>query len=378
MQPNDARGQPVSGGEPPNLTPASVRRLEGQQGVYELASAEPIIFGRLSVFYPARDVRSGETVLVKSFRDSPDERFAIGAFYEELRAIRELRHPNILEILDYSPGIRSEVPPFLVLPWCRGGNLRALQEGADFLPLSSVAVILEQVASAIDYAHQHGVIHGDVKPENVLLSEDRRRAYLADFGMAKFFDVNDRVRNSEPTDRSRQRGDSQVNQGAMNRGGTSAYLSPEQLADNKQLPQSDIYSFALVAFELLTGRLPFDVSAPLYRQIHARVEGELVDPAKANPSLPSTVQAALRIGLATDPRRRPVTATDLVRILTGAVPVPKGRGQRPSSRRSALGWWASLSSAQKVALLAAAITAASGVVVALIQILPSLLGVGGK
>jgi serine/threonine protein kinase len=375
MQPSDARERPKSGDDPASLTPTSARRLEGQQSVYELASAEPIIFGRLSVFYPARDVRSGEMVLLKSFRDSPDERFAIGAFYEELRAIRELRHPNILEILDYSPGIRSEVPPFLVLPWCRGGNLRALQDGADFLPLSSVAAILEQVASAIDYAHQRGVIHGDVKPQNVLLSEDRRRAYLADFGMAKFFDVNDRVRNSEEVP---LRGESRVNQGAINRGGTSAYLSPEQLADNKQLPQSDIYSFALVAFELLTGRLPFDVSAPLYRQIHARVEGELIDPAEANPSLSATVQAALRIGLAANPRARPGTATDLVRMLTGAMPMPKGHGRRPSEGRSAQGWWASLPSSKKVALLSILITVTGGIIVALIQILPSLLGRSGK
>jgi serine/threonine protein kinase len=164
----------------------------------------------------------------------------------------------------------------------------------------------------------------------------------------------------------------------MSRGGTSAYLSPEQLADNEQIPQSDIYSFAIVAYEMLTGRLPFDVSAPLYRQIHARVEGELVDPAEANPSLPTTVQAALRIGLATNPRQRPLTATEFVRMLTGAEPVPKGRGQRPSTHRSRLDWWASLASAQKVLLLAAAITAISGVVVALIQILPSLLGLGKK
>jgi eukaryotic-like serine/threonine-protein kinase len=369
MQPSDARGRPVSGDQPTILTPATARRLEGQEGVYELTSAEPIIFGRLSVFYPARDVGSGDAVLLKSFRDSPDARDGVGAFYEELRAIRQLRHPNILEILDYSPGAGPDAPPFLVLPWCQGGNLRALRGAADFLPLSSVAPLLEQVAGAIDYAHQQGVIHGDVKPENVLLSEDRRRALLADFGMAKFFDVADRVRVS---------GEVGTDPAAMARGGTSAYLSPEQLADNKQMPQSDIYSFALVAYELLTGRLPFDVSAPLYRQIHARVVGGLVDPADANPSLPEAAQAALRLGLATDPRRRPRTATDLVRMLTGAVPVPKGRGQRPSRREAAQGWWAGLSPAQKVVVLGAAITATSTVVVALIQILPSLLGLGGK
>lgn len=347
----------------PNISSGPARRLEGQEGVYEIAAAEPVILGRLSVFYPARDVRTGATVLVKSFREAPGDHFAIRAFYEELRAIRQLRHPHILEVLDYNPGAGPDAPPFLVLPWCRGGNLRQLKGIADFLPLSSVIAILEQVASAIDYAHQQGVIHGDVKPENVLLSDDRRHAYLADFGMAKFFDVSDQVSRSQ---------EAPIAGGA----GTSAFLSPEQLADNKQSPQSDIYSFALVAYELLTGRLPFDVAAPLYRQIHARVTGDLVDPGDANPLLSRSAQVALRYGLATNPRDRPTLAADLCRMLAGAAAVPKGRGARRSRKERVQGWWSSMRPSLRVAIITTAITVLGGIVTALIQIIPAITGSG--
>jgi eukaryotic-like serine/threonine-protein kinase len=347
------------------LTSPSVRRLEGQEGVYDITSAEPVIFGRLSVFYPARDVRSNEVVLVKSFRDAPDERSAINSFYEELRAIRQLRHPNILPILDYSAGAGPEAPPFLVLPWCRGGNLRSAQAHVDVLPLSTALEILQQIAAAVDYAHQQGVIHGDLKPENVLLSEDRRQAYLADFGMAKFFEVTDRVRSS-------------MAGGARRGGGTSAYLSPEQLSDDKQTMKSDVYSFALIAYELLTGRLPFDVNAPLYKQLDARVSGDLLDPADANPSLSRHVQAALRHGLATNPRERPDRAADLCRMLEGSMPVPKARRDRPSRSQRIHGWWTTLPAAQKVALMLGVVTVLGGIITALIQIIPALLGKGGK
>lgn len=351
---------------PAALTPTPARRLEGQDGIYEITGTEPLILGRLAVFYPARAVRSGDTVLVKSFRDKPDDQFAIGAFYEELRAIRQLRHPNILPVLDYNAGSGPEAPPFLVLPWCKGGNLRDVQAHADFLPLSTALQILQQVANAIDYAHQQGVIHGDLKPENVLLSEDRRVVYLADFGMAKFFNVDDSVRVSMEV------------AAPKGGGGTSAYLSPEQLEDNAQTVKSDLYSFALIAYELLTGRLPFDVSAPLYRQLRARVEGELVDPADANPSLARHVRAALRYGLNADPRQRPNLAGELCRMLEGATPVPKVRSERPSRSQRIQGWWTTLPPAQKVALMLGIVTALAGILTALIQIIPALLGKGGK
>jgi eukaryotic-like serine/threonine-protein kinase len=349
---------------PPALTPSPARRLEGQDGIYEITGTEPLILGRLAVFYPARAVRSGDTVLVKSFRDTPDEQFAIGAFYEELKAIRQLRHPNILPVLDYSPGSGPDAPPFLVLPWCKGGNLRGMHAHADFLPLASALQILQQVANAIDYAHQQGVIHGDLKPENVLLNEDRHAVYLADFGMAKFFDVDDSVRRSMET--------------VSPKGGTSAYLSPEQLTQNTQTVKSDLYSFALIAYELLTGRLPFDVSAPLYVQLRARVEGELVDPADANPSIAPHVRAALRFGLNADPRQRPRQAGDLCRMLEGSMPVPKVRSERPSRSQRLQGWWTTLPPAQKVALMLGIVTALAGILTALIQIIPALLGKGGK
>jgi serine/threonine protein kinase len=368
---NEEQGRSVHGsdvapnaGRPQALTPTSARRLEGQDGIYEITSAEPLILGRLAVFYPARAVRSGDTVLVKSFRDKPDDHFAIGAFYEELRAIRQLRHPNILPVLDYSAGSGPEAPPFLVLPWCKGGNLRGVQAHADFLPLSTAVQILQQVANAIDYAHQQGVIHGDLKPENVLLSEDRREVYLADFGMAKFFDVDDSVRRSQES--------------VSTKGGTSAYLSPEQLSQNTQTVKSDLYSFALIAYEVLTGRLPFDVSAPLYVQLRARVVGELIDPADANPSLARHVRAALRHGLNADPRQRPSLAGDLCRMLEGTMPVPKVRSERPSRSQRIQGWWTTLPPAQKVALMLGIVTALAGILTALIQIIPALLGKGGK
>jgi len=147
------------------------------------------------------------------------------------------------------------------------------------------------------------VIHGDIKPENVLLSSDRLTAFLADFGIAQNFGVMELMATTT------------INVG---RGGSSAYLSPEQLSENKQSTKSDIYAFGLVAYELLTGRLPFDISAPPFEQMLARVSGNLLDPRKANPALSEGVAEALLRALSRDPAARPQTAIAFCNLLAPA------------------------------------------------------------
>jgi eukaryotic-like serine/threonine-protein kinase len=338
----------------------TTERLQGRHGGYELLDPKPVMFGRLSAFFSARDERTGGEVLVKRFTDLTHDDSPVKSFYREVDTIFGLRHPNILQIIDYEEG-DDKTAPFLVLPWCRGGNLRQLSRQQDFLPLETAMHLLRQTASAIDYAHQQGVIHGDIKPENILLSDDKRTARLADFGMAKHFEVTDRVVSKELV----------VDGG----GGTSAYLSPEQLSNNVQTPRSDIYSFGLVAYELLAGRLPFDLQAPLYRQLQARVAGDLVDPQVANPAISITVRDALNCALASDAAARPASAQEFCDMLMGlrrpiSKPVPKSGRRRPNAI------WQDLEPAGKAAVVGAAIAAGGGILVALVQLLPKL--VGGK
>lgn len=95
-------------------------------------------------------------------------------FLNELEAQRRLSHPNILPILDYGQA-RDGAEPFVIYPLCRGGNLRALMKARPFVPFGEALPILGQVAAAIDAAHDHGFIHGDIKPENILFADEGSR-----------------------------------------------------------------------------------------------------------------------------------------------------------------------------------------------------------
>jgi len=299
-------------------------RLETTNGVFEIAQPEPVILGRLSVFYAAHRVGDDRPLLIKSFRALDASDSSIQSFYREIKALTTLRHPNILEILDYSPGTTASTPPFLVLPWCKGGNLKELQRIGDFLPLENAIPLLRQIAAAIDHAHLNGVIHGDIKPQNVLLSADREQAFLADFGMAKYFEVTDRV----------------VSIAAAGEG-TSAYLSPEQLSDNKQT--------------------------------HARVTGQLTDPRDANPAITETVRASLLNALAVRPSDRPASASEFCDMLMGARPTKLVR-KSTMTGRSPSQFWKDLDATGRAGVVTAAIAAAAGIVGALVQIIPALLG----
>jgi serine/threonine-protein kinase len=220
------------------------------------------------------------------------------SFYHELAATKVLQHPNILPILDYGS---LDQGPFLVLPLCTAGNLRAVLEQRDFLHPTLFMPMLGQIAYAVDFAHSKGIIHGDVKPENMLFPRDLSQICLSDFGAAKFFSVSEDITDPDPT-------------GGL---GTVSYLSPEQIESNIQTPLSDVYSLGVVAYEALTGTFPYDLNKTTFQQMKDKTEGRVLDPVYANHHIWPSARHTLLACLSVDPKKRPQSAMALYHLLAG-------------------------------------------------------------
>lgn len=306
--------------------------LKGKVGSYQTGES-PFEFGRVSVLYEATDDK-GTVVCLKLIREPNANDF--DEFMKQVVAQMGVDHPNILRILDVGTAPKNG-EPFIVMPFCRGGNLRSLLSNRSHLPVGEAIQILTQVASALDFAHARGIIHADIKPENILLlDEAQHEAKLGDFGMSRYFPINEPV-------------SARIEDAAA---GTSAYLSPEQVGEAKQSPRSDIYSFAVVAYELLTGTRPIPENTPAYVQMKAKVEGTIDPPEKHNPNLPPHVCAALVRGLHKNPSERPNSAARLCEELSGTSAPP-----RFTTRR---GFFTDMAERHKVALLTTLITAVLG------------------
>ena len=217
-------------------------------------------------------------------------------FHREAVAVARLQHPNILSVFDHG---EQDGVTYIVSEYVDGGTLAA-RMGAP-IQLDYCVRILRPIADALDYAHSEGVIHRDVKPSNILL--DRRGVpILSDFGLARVAEAADSERLTQT--------------GAMV--GTPTYMAPEQCSGHEAGPPADIYALAVIAFEMVTGRVPFSAPTPL-GVIAAHQVTPAPSPRKFNPSLPQVVEQPLLAGLAKDPARRPETATDFVEALSAAV-----------------------------------------------------------
>ncbi len=214
-------------------------------------------------------------------------------FQQEAIAVASLRHPNILVVFDY--GEENGIP-YLVGDYIDGGTL-ADQVGRP-LPLDYCTNILAPIASALDYAHSQGILHRDIKPSNVLLQRDGR-PILADFGLAKIMGSMPRLTGTGITM------------------GTPEYMAPEQAAGETMGAGADNYALAVVAYELLTGRVPFSAETPL-AVLLAHLHKPLPLPRSINPAISPGVEAVLLKGLAKDPATRYSTATEFIHALSVA------------------------------------------------------------
>src|SRR5512135_651375 len=215
-------------------------------------------------------------------------------FIREAKAIAQLNHPNILPVIDYG---QEEDLIYIVMKYVSGGTLaERLKRPID---LATTTHLVGQIAAALDHAHQHGIIHRDVKPSNVLLDEGEW-VQLADFGLAKLL-----------------AGDQALTSSGMSMG-TPAYLSPEQGQGETIDRHADIYSLGVILYEMVTGRLPFTAETPM-GVIIKHIYEQPLPPRTLNPSIPEALEAVVLKGLAKPIEQRYHSAGELARALQQAI-----------------------------------------------------------
>lgn len=264
----------------------------------ELEILRPLGKGSAAHVFLAREAPLKRLVAVKVLRPSIlRSEVMLRRFEREAESIARIHHPNVAAV--HRIGRLSNGVPFMVLEYIEGRTTEDALAARGTLPASDTRRILSETASALAAAHARGIIHRDVRPNNILLEHHTGRAVLTDFGVAAFTDAM--------TD-SRER---LTATGQML--GDVRYVSPEQLRGEPVTAQSDIFSFGVLAYELLTGTRPFD--APTMAQVAALRFRDARRPVR---ELRASIDAALADlvdrCLAVEPNRRP-TSEEVVRIL---------------------------------------------------------------
>ncbi len=264
----------------------------GQYQILELAGK-----GGMAVVYKAFQPSLNRHVALKVLPDylAQDDQFVL-RFEQEARAAAALRHPNIMVI--YDVGLEGSTH-YIAAEYLEGRTLsQVIAELRGPLPLPRTVNTMNQLASALDFAHQRGLVHRDIKPSNVFVGADDH-VTLMDFGIAKAL----------------QGGQQMTRTGTMV--GTPEYMSPEQ-AEGKQIDQrSDIYSLGVMLYQLLTGRVPFTAETPTAILL-AHVMQTPMLPRQLNAAIPPAVEAVVMRSLAKRPEDRFASAGELAQALAQA------------------------------------------------------------
>jgi Tol biopolymer transport system component len=298
--------------------------------------------GGMAVVYLARDLKHGRDVAVKVVR--PELAAALGRrrFLHEIEIAARLRHPHIVPLydsgevaIDDATGQAGPSLLYYVMPYEAGRSLRERLEHDGPLPVEDVVLILRDLCEALAHAHQHGIVHRDIKPDNVLLSG--RHALVTDFGVA-------RAVTAATRETSVGAGSSAL--------GTPTYMSPEQAAGGGRVDhRADLYAVAVLAYELLAGRPPFVGEEPGPRST-TRVADAVRELTHLRPDVPTALARLIARCLATRPEDRWQSADELLAQLASipaaSTAVPRAWWRRPATRTALAG--AALGTASLVAL----------------------------
>ncbi len=259
---------------------------------YELERV--IASGGMATVYLGMDLRLERRVAVKVMRSelAADPGF-VRRFAAEARAAAALSHPDVVSVMDQG---RDGPVVFLVMEFVAGRTLREVLETRGRLSAPEAAQVMEHVLSALGAAHRAGIVHRDVKPENVLMADDGR-VKVADFGLARAISAAASTRTMSSI------------------AGTVSYLSPEQVETGTGDARSDVYAAGILLFELLTGEKPYVGDSPMsvvYQHVHSTVPA----PSSRVSGVPEAADRLVEVATRRDPAERPADATALLALLT--------------------------------------------------------------
>jgi serine/threonine-protein kinase len=247
----------------------------------------------MAVIYRARDLMLDRIVAIKVLREDYSRDIAFRErFRQEARAAANLSHPSIVTVHDFGlDGNRL----FIVMEYIHGEDLKNILQARGAFSVEEALPLLIQACSGLGFAHRAGLVHCDVKPQNILVTPDQRLK-ITDFGIARA------LASIHPDEKSEIVW------------GSPQYFSPEQASGGAPSPASDVYSLGVVMYEMLTGRLPYNgTSATLLSQQH-RFE-QPVPPRKLKPEIPPALESIMLKVLAKEPSARYRTADQLGRVL---------------------------------------------------------------
>ena len=277
--------------------------LEAGKTIGKYVIKERLGRGGMADVYKAYQPGLDRYVAVKVLHSflAEDEGF-IGRFEREAKAVAKLRHPNIVQVIDFD---HEGDLFYMVMEFIDGPTLKAeLSEhsriGQPFDPKEATR-ILTAISNAVDYAHHRGMVHRDLKPANIMLTGEGQPV-LTDFGIAKIVGATRYTVT-----------------GAVS--GTPAYMSPEQGKGERGDERSDIYSLGVILYEMVTGRVPYDADTP-YAIIMKHISDPLPLPRQVYPQLPESVERVILKALAKEKDDRYQTASEMARALQQALAAP--------------------------------------------------------
>lgn len=261
-----------------------------------------LVNGGMATVYKAKDRVLNRYVAIKVLKEefTTDNEF-IRRFHAEAQSAAGLTHPNIVSV--YDVGSENGIY-YIVMELVQGKTLKQIIVEDGTLPWKWATNVAIQIASALEAAHKNNIVHRDIKPHNIIITEDGV-AKVTDFGIAKA------VSNSTIT-------------AFGSTIGSVHYFSPEHARGGKTDAKSDLYSLGVVMYEMLTGRVPFDADTPVSIALK-HMQEKMIEPIKLNPSIPLAINQIIVKAMQKDPASRYESATEMLKDLNMALKNPEGK-----------------------------------------------------